>query len=121
MSSWSPQQDAAIRDVQAWLKDPSAPQVFRLFGFAGTGKTTLARELAGDVRGKVLFGAFTGKAALVLRKKGCTNASTIHSMIYKLDEEDEQRWQPKFILNPLSTVNLRCSQESCSSAPAKYS
>ncbi|MBP1180024.1 ATP-dependent RecD-like DNA helicase [Methylobacterium sp. PvR107] len=102
--SWSPQQDAAIRDVQAWLKDPSAPQVFRLFGFAGTGKTTLARELAGDVRGKVLFGAFTGKAALVLRRKGCANASTIHSMIYKLDEEDEQRWQPKFILNPLSTV-----------------
>jgi exodeoxyribonuclease-5 len=101
--TWSPQQDAAIKDVQRWLKDPSAPQVFRLFGFAGTGKTTLARELAGGVKGKVLFGAFTGKAALVLRRKGCGNASTIHSMIYSV-EESEKQWEPKFRLNPLSPV-----------------
>lgn len=102
--TWSPQQERAIKDVRAWIKDPSAPQVFRLFGFAGTGKTTLAREMAGGVKGKVLFGAFTGKAALVLRRKGCSDASTIHSMIYSVDEESEQRWQPKFVLNPLSRV-----------------
>lgn len=100
--SWSPQQEAAIKDVGRWLKDPGQ-QVFRLFGFAGTGKTTLARELAGDVKGKVLFGAFTGKASLVLRRKGCHNASTIHSMIYSV-EESEKQWEPKFRLNPQSEV-----------------
>jgi exodeoxyribonuclease-5 len=39
------------------------PQIFRLFGFAGTGKTTLARELAAKAGGTVLFATFTGKAA----------------------------------------------------------
>ena len=83
--SWSPQQERAIADVQAWLKDPRGKQVFRLFGYAGTGKTTLAKELAATVKGTVLYATFTGKAALVLRKKGCEGASTIHSLIYKVD------------------------------------
>lgn len=78
---WSPKQDDALRQVDAWLRDPSAPQVFRLFGYAGTGKTTLAKHLAEGVSGLVLFGAFTGKAAHVLRTKGC-DANTIHSLIY---------------------------------------
>lgn len=99
--TWSPQQEVAIKAVQRWLDDPSQ-QVFKLFGYAGTGKTTLAKELAASVKGKVLYGAFTGKASLVLRRKGCDNASTIHSMIYKLD--DEQRWEPTFKLNPMSEV-----------------
>jgi len=77
---WSPQQDAALKAVDRWLKDDTS-QVFRLFGYAGTGKTTLAKHLAQDVSGRVLFGAYTGKAAHVLQKKGCP-AQTIHSMIY---------------------------------------
>ena len=47
MTEFSPQQDAALKAVADWLKaKPGAngtPQVFRLFGYAGTGKTTLAR------------------------------------------------------------------------------
>lgn len=101
--TWSPQQDKAISAVQAWLRDPNAPQVFRLFGYAGSGKTTLAKHLAADVNGSVLFGAFTGKASLVLRKKGCTGASTIHSMIYK-PEEDGVTGETTFTLNPHSGV-----------------
>jgi exodeoxyribonuclease-5 len=85
--SWSPQQEQAIRLVRAWLTDPSAPQVFYLAGYAGTGKTTIAKALAEDA-GKVVFAAFTGKAALVLRGKGCDGASTIHSLIYKAEEDD---------------------------------
>ncbi len=77
---WSPQQDAALKAAAKWYKD-SSQQVFRLFGYAGTGKTTLAKHLAEDVDGLVLFGAYTGKAALVLQQKGCP-ATTIHSMIY---------------------------------------
>ena len=81
--SFSQQQGQAIQAVRKWLADPTAPQVFRLFGFAGSGKTTIAKELAKEVNGSVRFACFTGKAALVLRKKGCTGASTIHSLIYK--------------------------------------
>lgn len=79
---WNSQQDSALLAVDRWLKDPNGPQVFRLFGYAGTGKTTLARHLAESVS-SVFFAAFTGKAALVLKQKGCPNASTIHSLIYR--------------------------------------
>lgn len=96
--SWSPQQDAAIEAVGAWLADTSGAQVFRLFGYAGTGKTTLAKELAANVKGKVLFATFTGKASLVLRKKGCEDASTIHSLIYKV-EIDERTGEAEFLLD----------------------
>ncbi len=95
---WSPQQDQAIKAVEKWLKDKSGPQIFRLFGFAGTGKTTLARHLAEGVKGPVLYGCFTGKAALVLRKKGCEGASTIHSMIYKA-RQDALTGEVTFILD----------------------
>lgn len=88
--TWSPQQEQALAAVARWLRDDSrTQQVFRLFGYAGTGKTTLAQHFAEGVRGLVAFGAFTGKAALVMRKKGCRDASTIHSMIY-VAEEDER-------------------------------
>lgn len=86
---WSPQQDAAILSVRSWLRDPSSAQVYRLFGYAGTGKTTLAKELANEVRGDVLYATFTGKAALILRGKGCYGASTIHSLIYKAKQDEE--------------------------------
>jgi len=104
--SWSPQQDAALGAVRTWLKacpGKGAPQVFRLFGYAGTGKTTLAKELASSADGEVLFGAFTGKAAHVLHRKGCTGATTIHSMIYSV-EDDERMAEPRFVLNPDSAV-----------------
>ena len=77
---WSPQQDAALQAVDKWLKE-SEEQVFRLFGYAGTGKTTLAKHLAASIA-RVRFAAFTGKAAHVLQQKGCSNATTIHSLIY---------------------------------------
>lgn len=102
--SWSAQQELALKDVRSWYRQPDSPQVFRLFGYAGTGKTTLSREIEaivrehGDDRKKdVMYGAFTGKAALVMRQKGCRGASTIHSMIYTLD--DETAGIPRFILN----------------------
>lgn len=81
--TWSPQQQEAIDKVSAWLADKNRPQIFRLFGYAGTGKTTLAKHLAKGVEGTVLFACFTGKAAQVLRNKGCDGATTIHSLIYK--------------------------------------
>jgi ATP-dependent exoDNAse (exonuclease V) alpha subunit len=93
---WSPQQDAALTAVSAWLK-AGTPQIFRLFGYAGTGKTTLARHIAEGVGGDVCFAAYTGKAAHVMRSKGARGAGTIHSLIYRTRGEDENG--PTFVLN----------------------
>lgn len=97
---WSGQQEQAIKAVQEWLKDDSN-KLFYLAGYAGTGKTTLAKEIASGVS-RVLYGAFTGKAASVMRRKGCARASTIHSMIYAI--EDDTVEQPQFVLNRESEV-----------------
>jgi exodeoxyribonuclease-5 len=98
---WSPQQDQALMAVARWLRDGDR-QVFRLFGFAGTGKTTLARHIAEQADGETVFGAFTGKAAMVLRQKGCKDARTIHSMIYRPKEVDSE--EPSFVLNEQSAA-----------------
>jgi exodeoxyribonuclease-5 len=81
-----PQQQEAIAKVVDWFQNPDQ-QVFRLFGYAGTGKTTLARHIVDQLGIRALFAAFTGKAAYVLRSKGCDGASTIHSLIYSPQEK----------------------------------
>lgn len=75
-------QEQAIWAVDQWLNAVESPQVFYLGGYAGTGKTTLAITLAQNVLGRVFFATYTGKAAHVMRSKGCPNASTIHQLIY---------------------------------------
>src|SRR5256885_11046771 len=95
-SSWQPRSaglamHAALRAASAWLKAARGrPSIFRLFGYAGTGKTTLAKHLAEGIDGEVLFAAFTGKAACVMRSKGCNGATTIHSLIYKARDNGEE-------------------------------
>ena len=103
---FSMQQDEALRAVSRWLKEPRS-QVFRLFGYAGTGKTTLARHFAEEVDGDVLFAAFTGKAAQVLRSRGASNAKTIHSLIYrpKGEEEVEDEVTGKTSVSPMFSIN----------------
>src|SRR4029078_9488216 len=81
-----------------WFNNPTKErQVFRLFGYAGTGKSTVLKfalaELGldphkssrdgGECVPGVVTATFTGKAALVLRRKG-TPARTIHSLIYSV-------------------------------------
>ena len=100
---WSPQQDEALKAVSAWLKDKNGPQVFRLFGWAGTGKSTLARHLAQGVK-SVKYAAFTGKAAMVMRRYGAKGASTIHSLIYALVSDKDE--EPRFVLDPESEAAM---------------
>jgi len=108
---FSPQQDEALTRVAEWLARADQP-IFRLFGYAGTGKTTLARHFAEGVEGQVQFAAFTGKAAQVLRSKGAKSAKTIHSLIYRPRGEDAvedddtgtARASPTFSLNRQSPV-----------------
>lgn len=68
--------------VLKWFEgDTKTTPIFRLFGYAGTGKTTVIREIIKDIKGVVLFAAYTGKAALVMKKNGLP-ARTLHSLMY---------------------------------------
>jgi exodeoxyribonuclease-5 len=84
----SPQQTDAFRAFKAWLRDPARKPFFYLAGYAGAGKTFLARTFAAEVD-KAVFAAYTGKAALVMAGKGCEPCSTIHSLIYRAEEGDD--------------------------------
>jgi exodeoxyribonuclease V len=113
----SAEQHAALRAVHAWLVR-GQPQVFRLFGPAGTGKTTLAQYIAASINGEVVFAAFTGKAASVMRAKGCAGATMIHSLIYRTTYEDGQYqsvWNPD---SPAARAPLIIIDE-CSMVDAK--
>src|SRR5215831_14656675 len=79
--AWSGQQIAALDAIGEWLEHGHGSSPFYLAGYAGTGKTTLAKEI-GRRAGDAVFGAFTGKAADVMRRKGCADAATIDSLIY---------------------------------------
>jgi exodeoxyribonuclease V len=79
----SSQQEKALDAVGRWLRNHRQESpYFMLAGYAGTGKTTIARRLAESASGLVYYAAYTGKAAHVLRKTGIENVSTIHQLIY---------------------------------------
>src|SRR6202011_1268247 len=122
MPVFTPHQDAALTAASSWFKaERGRASIFRLFGYAGTGKTTLARHLAEGIDGKVLYAAFTGKAACVMRSKGCRGASTIHRLIYKPKEQNEEN--PTFELwnkAPASNARLIIIDE-CSMVDAELS
>ncbi len=104
----------AISAIKEWFTNRSREQqVFRLFGYAGTGKTTITKyaikelgltmftppkkkriSVSRDLDSydeysrpipDVFFAAFTGKASYVMRRHG-TPSQTIHSMIYSVLE-----------------------------------
>lgn len=55
-------------------------------GYAGSGKSTLVSIIVSALHlyeGQVAYIAYTGKAAQVLRTKGCTTAKTAHKLLYR--------------------------------------
>ncbi len=97
---WSPEQDAAFDAVMRWMKDP-AEKRYVLAGYAGTGKTTLADRIARAV-GETVFGAYTGKAADVLRHKVSGQCGTLHGYIYqpRKNKDGEAEEKLRFGYNP---------------------
>ena len=103
MNGFSPSdaQARAIAEIRDWFVNRSGQQqIFRLFGYAGSGKSTVLRfaleelGLRTSVSSRhcvpdVVTATFTGKAALVLRRKG-TPARTIHSLIYSVIQATEE-------------------------------
>lgn len=86
---WGMQQESALDAAGRWLSSGQGG-VFRLFGFAGSGKTTLAKHLA-EGAGNTIYGAFTGKAAHVMQAAGCEGAQTLHSLIYHPSSKSKER------------------------------
>jgi len=83
MISLGPQQAQAADIIMDWYINNEDKQIFVLAGYAGTGKTTLAKFLSAQLENRVQFGAYTGKAVNILREKGCVNVDTIHTLLYK--------------------------------------
>lgn len=101
--SLSPQQAQAFDNVMAWHQ--TTDKRYILAGYAGAGKTTIAKVIAEAIGiDDVIFCAYTGKAANVLREKGCRNSSTIHGAIYTLINDEDLK--PRFILNQDSEIKL---------------
>src|SRR5262245_60777722 len=97
-------QARAIVEIKDWFQNRTdEQQVFRLFGYAGSGKSTVLKftldelgldphrsdRTGGSCVPGVVTATFTGKAALVLRRKG-TPARTIHSLIYSVIAATEE-------------------------------
>lgn len=95
---WGPEQDKTLMDVSSWFRQKNKKQIYRIFGYAGTGKTTLAKYFREQISGSVAYAAYTGKAASVMRSKGCENATTIHSLIYT-PEVDKKTGEVSFKYN----------------------
>lgn len=94
MNSLSSDQAQALSKIGVWLKSGNTQHI-SLGGYAGTGKTTLLAALRHVLKQNmpdksVAFGAYTGKAAQVLRTKlkaekilqPVDSCSTLHSLMY---------------------------------------
>lgn len=132
----SPLQEKAAAFVKLWWESHHKPHIegvtmsyvekqpfFYLAGYAGTGKTSIAKALVEQLppprsfkpltedeqeredrlaemdderpdptKLQFAFAAFTGKASLVLSRKGCRPSSTVHRLIYKrvFDEKTKE-------------------------------
>lgn len=81
------QQQQALEAIREFLN--SEIPVFILKGYAGTGKTTMISQIISEIKKHEKLPrlmAPTGRAARVLESKTGYEASTIHRMIYVLDE-----------------------------------
>lgn len=67
-------------------------------GYAGTGKSTLVQFIIDALellQQDVVYIAYTGKASLVLRNKGCSNSMTAHRLLYHAKEKPDGTYEFK--------------------------
>jgi len=67
-------------------------------GYAGAGKSTLVSHIVDALNISplsVCYVAFTGKASLVLREKGCENSMTAHKLLYHSKERPDGTFEHK--------------------------
>ena len=107
--SLTDEQNDAVKQIKIWFDRfrSSDQEPFILGGYAGTGKSTLLAFIIDHLglnMDDVHFCAFTGKASLVLNKKGLP-ATTIHRLLYIPYEDKDGKI--KFKKNPVLDPNLK--------------
>jgi exodeoxyribonuclease-5 len=116
---WGVQQAEALDLIYKWLRNKNKNSWFYLAGYAGTGKTKLMSQISTFVSeeqgknnvpsGEVLYAAYTNRVAAVLRSKGCLNAATLHSLLYKPVIDADTGRCTGFVINhqsPISTASV---------------
>lgn len=78
----SPDQINAVSSAQRWYESRD-PRPFRVFGAAGSGKTTVAQHIIHALGTTTQALAPTNRAARILRTKGVDTARTIHSVLFR--------------------------------------
>jgi len=82
---FTPSQQRALERINEFIASATA-KVFILKGYAGTGKTTLVREiirLLKEIEMPIILMASTGRAAKILSNVTGFAATTVHSKIYE--------------------------------------
>ena len=112
----SDSQADGVRKIVHWFKNDSRKQqIYRVFGFGGTGKSTIVSYALSELGLKIGLGTgdkfalaatYTAKASLVLRKKN-TPCQTIHSLIYRVFEATPESIEAKKKLINKLAVNLQ--------------
>lgn len=110
-------QEIGSKLINKWFTDQNE-QLFKLGGYAGTGKTYMTQLVIEDLPIKpkeVAFCAFTGKASLVLIRylEGKYKVTTIHRLIYNMDYsignykiKDELKGIKLIVVDEASMVSL---------------
>lgn len=124
MFTLNEEQEKIISEAVDWYNN-SSEQIFQINGSAGTGKTTVLKEIINRLNlydDEVAPMAYTGAAAIVLRTKGFFNAKTIHSWFYVAKEVPDKtrynrylnRYETKIIFVPKEIppeIRLVCIDE----------
>lgn len=74
-------------------------------GYAGSGKSTLIKFIISALNlpeERVAYVAYTGKAANVLKQKGCPNATTAHKLLYYANKTPNGG----FVFRPKPTLEI---------------
>lgn len=99
----SDDQEAAVQAVIDFLKGPG--QHFVIGGVAGSGKSSIIPHIVSECFKMGMSPAVcapTGKAAMVLRRKGITGAVTLHSFLYRVETLVDKNGKPyiEFVPKP---------------------
>ena len=93
-------QKEAIKAICDWFVKRDK-KYFVLAGRAGTGKSSIVRNAVENLalgEGELAFIAPTGKASMVMRKKGIPSATTMHKLIYIPIEKNDKEETAKIPL-----------------------
>lgn len=102
------EQEAVIQAAVNWWNNETS-QLFQFDGFGGTGKSVVLSEILRRInvtQGECAPCAYTGAAAIVMRRKGIPTAKTIHSWIYEAVEERKRDENGNIIIDEYYNVPI---------------